>query len=115
MSVVLEILDKLVYLTNQKIVLTLKLKLKDLQVDLRVFYDYVNNIELNDINSSLIVNELSFWYNEEYDTYTICFSIENKEYHGNVCKSELISFLSSLSNDVMKSNVNLNNINIYNR
>ncbi len=115
MSIIIEVLDKLVYLNDQKVILTMKSTyLHNLKIDLGYFTDYSQNDspgELINIDKNISIDLISFWYNEDYNTYTIEIKIDKQSFQGNFFKIELLTFLKSISeNQVLKSTVDITKI-----
>lgn len=113
--IIIEVLDKLVYL-DQKVILTMRSTyLHDLIIDLRYFLDYSTTYnasnELSSINKSTVIKSISFWYNETYSTYTISIETDKQTFQGNVFKGELLAFLKTIREDqVLASTVDISKI-----
>lgn len=118
MSIVIEILDKLVLLNDQKVVLQMKFtNVKDLKIGLGYFMDYSKPendqlSELVNLDKETMINTISFWYNEAYNTYTIELITDKQSFEGNFDKKELLTFLSAIQeHQVLASTVDINKIN----
>ena len=111
--IIIEVLDKLVYL-DQKVILTIRsMYLRDLTVNLGYFVDYSkdDSNQLDSLDKNAVINMISFWYNETYNTYTISIVTDEQTFEGNVFKAELLTFLKAIREDqVLASTIDITKI-----